>query len=209
MTDQQDIKQWFSQMVKVEMDALYGVALRLTGNSANAEDLVAETVIKAWSCIDRLEDRSKWRSWVFRILRNEFISNYRKQSIRPVETSYDEQPGGEADSITSLLMEQPDEFLNWWACPEREYINGLLGDQIRVAISQLPDVFRMTIILINVEGLSYDETAIVLGVPRGTVRSRMKRGRTLLQKALWAQALEAGITVGGNAVISKSGAEDE
>ena len=209
MTDQQDIKQWFSQMVKVEMDALYGVALRLTGNSANAEDLVAETVIKAWSCIDRLEDRSKWRSWVFRILRNEFISNYRKQSIRPVETSYDEQPGGEADSITSLLMEQPDEFLNWWACPEREYINGLLGDQIRDAISQLPDVFRMTIILINVEGLSYDETAIVLGVPRGTVRSRMKRGRTLLQKALWAQALEAGITVGGNAVISKSGAEDE
>ena len=209
MTDQQDIKQWFSQMVKVEMDALYGVALRLTGNSANAEDLVAETVIRAWSCIDRLEDRSKWRSWVFRILRNEFISNYRKQSIRPVETSYDEQPGGEADSITSLLMEQPDEFLNWWACPEREYINGLLGDQIRVAISQLPDVFRMTIILINVEGLSYDETAIVLGVPRGTVRSRMKRGRTLLQKALWAQALEAGITVGGNAVISKSGAEDE
>jgi RNA polymerase sigma-70 factor (ECF subfamily) len=209
MTDQQDIKQWFSQMVKVEMDALYGVALRLTGNSANAEDLVAETVIKAWSGIDRLEDRSKWRSWMFRILRNEFISNYRKQSIRPVETSYDEQPGGEADSITSLLMEQPDEFLNWWACPEREYINGLLGDQIRDAISQLPDVFRMTIILINVEGLSYDETAVVLGVPRGTVRSRMKRGRTLLQKALWAQALEAGITAGGNAVISESGAEDE
>jgi RNA polymerase sigma-70 factor (ECF subfamily) len=196
-------------MVKVEMDALYGVALRLTGNSANAEDLVAETVIKAWSGIDRLEDRSKWRSWMFRILRNEFISNYRKQSIRPVETSYDEQPGGEADSITSLLMEQPDEFLNWWACPEREYINGLLGDQIRDAISQLPDVFRMTIILINVEGLSYDETAVVLGVPRGTVRSRMKRGRTLLQKALWAQALEAGITAGGNAVISESGAEDE
>lgn len=146
---------------------------------------------------------------MFRILRNEFISNYRKQSIRPVETSYDEQPGGEADSITSLLMEQPDEFLNWWACPEREYINGLLGDQIRDAISQLPDVFRMTIILINVEGLSYDETAVVLGVPRGTVRSRMKRGRTLLQKALWAQALEAGITAGGNAVISESGAEDE
>lgn len=206
MTDQQDIKQWFSQMVKVEMDALYGVALRLTGNSANAEDLVAETVIKAWSCIDRLEDRSKWRPWVFRILRNEFISNYRKQSIRPVETSYDEQTGGEADSIASMLIEQPDEFLNWWACPEREYINGLLGDQIRDAISQLPDVFRMTIILINVEGLSYDETSVVLGIPPGTVRSRMKRGRTLLQKALWAQALEAGITAGGNGVISKSGA---
>ena len=206
MTDQQDIKQWFSQKVKVEMDALYGVALRLTANSANAEDLVAETVIKAWSCIDKLEDRKKWRPWVFRILRNEFISNYRKQSIRPIETSYDEQPGDEADSIASMLIEQPDEFLSWWACPEHEYINGLLGEQIRDAINQLPNVFRMTIILINVEGLSYDETSVVLGIPRGTVRSRMKRGRTLLQKALWLQALETGITAGENGIISKSGA---
>lgn len=198
MTVQEDIKQWFSLMVGENMDAMYGVALRLTGNGTNAEDLVAETVIKAWSCIDKLEDRGRWRPWIFRILRNEFISNYRKQSVRPVEMPFTEQATDDADSITELLFDQPDEFLNWWACPEREYVNGLLGEQIRDAIKQLPDVFRMTILLINVEGLSYDEASVVLGIPSGTVRSRMKRGRTLLQKALWLQASEAGLTVSEN-----------
>lgn len=198
MTVQEDIKQWFSLMVGENMDAMYGVALRLTGNGTNAEDLVAETVIKAWSCIDKLEDRGRWRPWIFRILRNEFISNYRKQSVRPVEMPFTEQATDDADSITELLFNQPDEFLNWWACPEREYVNGLLGEQIRDAIKQLPDVFRMTILLINVEGLSYDEASVVLGIPSGTVRSRMKRGRTLLQKALWLQASEAGLTVSEN-----------
>lgn len=206
MSTPKDIKQWFSRMVSDNMDAMYGVALRLTGNSANAEDLVAETVIKAWSSIDRLEDQGRWRPWVFRILRNEFISNYRKQSIRPVETPYDEQSVDDSESITTILMQQPDEFLNWWACPEREYINGLLGDQIRNAINQLPDVFRMTILLINVDGLSYDEASVVMGIPRGTVRSRMKRGRTLLQKALWLQAKEAGIAAGDINLKITSGA---
>ena len=80
MACQENTKIWFSRMVKYDTDALYGVALRLTGDRTSAEDLVAETVIKAWSCIDHLEDRGRWRPWVFRILRNGFISNYRKQS---------------------------------------------------------------------------------------------------------------------------------
>jgi len=193
MTESDDTRQWFSQMVMDNMDAMYGVALRLTCNPPNAEDLVAETVAKAWSCIDVLKDRSRWRPWIFRILRNEFISNYRKKSIRPVEFPFEETGADMADSIATLLENQPDEFLNWWACPEREYVNALLGHQIRDAINRLPEVFRMTILLINVEGLSYDEAAVVLGVPHGTVRSRMKRGRTLLQKTLWVQAQEEGI----------------
>ncbi len=90
--------------------------------------------------------------------------------------------------------EQPDEFLKWWALPEKALINKLLGEQIMAAIDELPDAFRVTILLVNVEGLGYDEAAEVLGVPAGTVRSRMKRGRTLLQKALWQQAREAGLT---------------
>ena len=104
--------------------------------------------------------------------------------------SFEENGTGDAGSIASMLLDQPAEFLNWWADPEHEYINSLLGQQIHAAIDQLPEIFRMTILLINVEGLSYDETAVVLGIPRGTVRSRMKRGRTMLQKALWMQARE-------------------
>lgn len=206
MTGQEDIKQWFSRMVGENMDAMYGVALHLTGNSASAEDLVSETVIKAWSSIDRLEDRRRWRPWVFRILRNEFISNYRKQSIRPSEVSWSEEADdGEDFGVSSMLLEQPEEFLNWWASPEQELINGLLGEQIREAIDQLPEAFRMTILLVNVDGLSYDEASVVLGVPFGTIRSRMKRGRTMLQKALWTAALEAGLSVAKERKVSGTG----
>ena len=131
MTEQDDIKQWFSRMVGENMDAMYGVALHLTGNSASAEDLVAETVIKAWSCIESLEDKRRWRPWAFRILRNEFISNYRKQSIRPVEVSWSEEPeDGEDFGVSSMLMERLTSLramgikvwpssVNWMWRPER------------------------------------------------------------------------------------------
>jgi len=207
VTGQEDIKQWFSRMVEANMDAMYGVALDLTGNRASAEDLVSETVIKSWSAIGGLEDRRRWRPWVFRILRNEFISNYRKQSIRPLEVSWSEEPDdGEDFGVSAMLMDQPEEFLNWWASPEQELINGLLGEQIREAIDQLPEAFRMTILLVNVDGLSYDEASVVLGVPFGTIRSRMKRGRTMLQKALWTAAREAGLSVASGRVVSGTGA---
>ena len=81
----------------------------------------------------------------------------------------------------------------WWSTPEQEYFSGLLGEQIMAAIATLPEAFRTTILLVNVEGLTYDEAAEALGVPRGTIRSRMKRGRTMLQKSLWLQARDAGL----------------
>ena len=199
MTEKDDINAYFSREIEENMDALYGVALRLTSRGADAEDLVADAVIRAWSAIDSLEDRSRFRPWIFRILRNCYISDYRKKSIRPTESSYREEYDDDGvDGIAALLTEQTDEFLDWWAEPEREFFNDLLGEAIMAAIEQLPSAFRITVLLINVEGLTYDETALVLGVPSGTIRSRMKRGRTLLQKALWEQALEAGIATGDN-----------
>jgi RNA polymerase sigma-70 factor (ECF subfamily) len=195
MTEPDEIKAYFSLRIEENIDALYGVASRLAGPGADAEDLVAEAVVKAWSAIRTLEDRSRFRPWMFRILRNCYISDYRKKSVRPIESVYQEHQE-EDGAIASLLSEQSDEFLNWWAEPEREFFNDLLGEAIMLAIDDLPDAFRTTVLLINVEGLTYDEAAEVLGVPCGTVRSRMKRGRTLLQKALWEQAREAGIAAG-------------
>ena len=194
MTEPEDTKAWFSQSVEENLDALFGVACRLTGNRADAEDLVADTVIKAWSAIDSLGDRERFRPWLFRILRNGFISDCRKKSVRPAETPWpdpaaDDQP----DDISSWLMEQPEAFLNWWANPEQELVNRILGEQLMAAIGDLPEAFRMTVLLVNVDGLTYDEAAEVLGVPAGTVRSRMKRGRTLLQKALWQLARDEGL----------------
>jgi len=132
---------------------------------------------------------------MFRILRNCFISEHRRKSVRPVETSWPDDSGD--GDIASYLIEQSDDFQNWWAEPEAEFINQLLGAQIKAAIEGLPEVFRTTVYLVNVEGLSYDEAATTLGVPTGTVRSRMKRGRTMLQKALFQQAEDAGLTAAG------------
>ena len=176
------------------MESLYGLALRLTKNNADAEDLVAESVTKAWAAFPTLQERDRFRPWVLRILHNCFISNFRKKSVRPAEAAYDEcADNNDDDSVVSLLLKQTDEYLHWWANPELELTNRLLGEDIIAAIESLPEVFRVTVILINVEGLSYDEAAEVIGVPPGTVRSRMKRGRALLKKALWEQAKNAGL----------------
>jgi RNA polymerase sigma-70 factor (ECF subfamily) len=181
-----DTKAFFGAGVEENIDALYSVALRLTRRDADAEDLVAEAVTKAWTSIDSLDDRERFRPWLFRILHNTFISDYRKQSVRPQEASYN---AGECDDddLVTLLNEQSDDFLVWWSNPEREFFNDLLGEQLLDALDQLPEAFRTVVILVNVEGFTYDETADVLGIAPGTVRSRMKRGRTLLQKALWQQ----------------------
>lgn len=194
MPEDEDLKTWFSQQIKENMDSLYSVGLRLTHNNTEAEDLVADTVTRAWTSIQSLDNRKRLRPWLFRIMHNHFISDYRKKSIRPTENSYDEITDGESiDEIALLLIEQPDEFLDWWANPESEFSNKLLGEDIMKAIDSLPEVFRVTILLVNVEGLSYDEAATALDVPPGTIRSRMKRGRTLLQKILWAHASDAGL----------------
>ena len=189
-----DLKAFFSNGVEQNIDALYSVALRLTRKNADAEDLVAESVAKAWSAMGTLSDRGRFRPWLFRILHNTFVSDYRKKSIRPVEASFDDGDNSDED-LASLLNEQSDDFLVWWSNPERAYFNELLGEQLLAAIDHLPDAFRSVVILVNVEGFTYDETADVLGIAPGTVRSRMKRGRTLLQKALWDQrpAAEKGI----------------
>jgi len=190
MADNRHNKDYFSDRIEEHMHALYGVALRLTGRGADAEDLVAESVVRAWAAIDTLDDREKFRPWIFRILRNCYISEYRKKSIRPIESPLNDD---DDHALASLLNDQPDEFLIWWANPERQFFNDVLGDTIMAAIQNLPDAFQLVIMLINVEGLTYDEAAEALGVPPGTVRSRMKRGRTLLQKSLWQQARDAGI----------------
>jgi RNA polymerase sigma-70 factor (ECF subfamily) len=194
MIERKADKRDFTLAIREHTDALYGLAMRLARNEADAEDLVAETVTKAWLAIDTVDDPDRLRPWLFRILRNHFISEYRKKSVRPRLVSIDDQDEdtGEGD-VASLLNRQPDEFLQWWADPETEVANRLLGQQIMAAIEELPECFREAILLVNVEGFRYDEAAEVLGVPKGTIRSRMKRGRTLLQKALWIQGRDAGL----------------
>lgn len=194
MTKNNKLKQQFSRNIEELTGPLYRLAYRLTFNNADAEDLVSEAVTKAWISYGSLENKERFRPWIFRILHNCFVDNYRKKSVRPVEEAYDEHyTDRDDDEVLTILFNQTDDFLNWWANPEKEVANRLLGEQIMGAIDSLPEVFRLTVILINIDGLSYDEAAEVLDVPPGTIRSRMRRGRTLLQKALWVQAEESGL----------------
>lgn len=199
-----DKKAFFSRHINDNMGALFSVAMRLTRNSADAEDLVAETAAKAWAAIGSLAEEGSFRPWIFRILHNCYISDYRKRRARPNESSFDEAPVAEDGDVAALLIKQPDEFLNWWANPEREMMNKVLGKSLNDAIESLPQAFRVVVVLINVDGLSYDEAAEVLGVSPGTIRSRMNRGRTLLQKALWQFAQEAGLVADSSMMESKS-----
>ncbi|MES9922724.1 MAG: sigma factor-like helix-turn-helix DNA-binding protein [Candidatus Thiodiazotropha endolucinida] len=110
--------------------------------------------------------------------------------MRPDTSSYDALSDGCSDGeIAALLIEQPDDFLSWWANPEEAFVNSLLGEEI----VRVLEAFRETVILVNLEGLAYDEAAEALGVSPGTIRSRMNRGRTLLQKQLWLHAIDAGL----------------
>jgi RNA polymerase sigma-70 factor (ECF subfamily) len=186
-----DIRAFFCADIERLTGRLYGTALRLTRNPADAEDLVAETVAKAWAGFTQLADRSCFEKWIFRILANTFVSDRRRTREEPVATFADED--GDQFSLFDRLH-QP--FLLWWSNPEQDLINKLLRDDLERALAALPDGYQTVVVLVEMYGYSYAEVAEILNVPIGTVRSRLSRARSLLQRALWEQAQAAGLLAG-------------
>lgn len=182
---------WFADRVDGLLPELYGRAVRLCRHRANAEDLVAEAVAKAWEALPRLEDRSAFRGWIFRILNNAFVSSCRSARSKAEHESL--ETTGEDFSLFERLHAP---ILLWWGSPETDFLNRLLREDLERAIDGLPDAFREVVVLVDVQGLAYREVASLLDVPIGTVRSRLSRGRSLLQEALWEHGLEAGLTDG-------------
>jgi len=166
------------EMVTI-LDRLYGAALRLAKNPADAEDLVAESVAKAWASLDSLEDPERFQGWIFRILTNIFIGECRKRGT----VSLDKPAREEEDFSLFERLHQP--MLLWWGNPEQEFLNKLLREDLRSALEGLPEVFRVVVVLSELEGFSYQQIADMLEIPIGTVRSRLARGRSLLQQAVW------------------------
>jgi RNA polymerase sigma-70 factor (ECF subfamily) len=134
-----------------------------------------------------LRERDRFAGWITRILTNLFLSRRRSEASRPQETCLDE----ETEFSLFDRLHQP--FLLWWGTPEQDFLDRLLREDLIRAIEALPDHFRIVVVLADVEGLSYGEIADSLEVPVGTVRSRLARGRALLQKALWDHACDAGL----------------
>jgi RNA polymerase sigma-70 factor, ECF subfamily len=179
---------WFGERVEPLLPELYGAAVRLCRNGADAEDLVAEAVAKAWEALPSLKDRDAFRGWAFRILNNTFVSNCRAARAKVEHHSWN--PGDESFSLFERLH-QP--ILLWWGNPEMDFLNRLLREDLEQAIADLPGPFREAVVMVDIQGLAYREVADVLDVPVGTVRSRLARGRSLLQEALWDHALAKGL----------------
>lgn len=186
-------RQYFEQAIAAELDGLYGAALRLTRNRADAEDVVAEAVTKAWAGFAALQDRQCFRAWIYRILTNTYYSNCRKHTEASLEALAE---GSDDEAPFSLFENLHQPFLLWWGNPEQEFLNKVLREHLAQALDAIPDSFRVVVMLAELEGFSYPEIAQILDVPVGTVRSRLSRGRSLLQKQLWQYAHEAGLVQG-------------
>lgn len=166
------------------MDVLYNFALRTTGNEDDAQDLLQETYLKAYRFWDKYEKGTNIRAWLFRIMKNSYINRYRKETKEPDKVDYDE-----IENFYNTIRAEstdPNDL-------QQKLFGHLLGDEVTKALESLPDDFRTVVILCDIEGLTYEEIAEFVECPIGTVRSRLHRGRKLLQAKLYEYAKKQGV----------------
>jgi RNA polymerase sigma-70 factor (ECF subfamily) len=175
------------------MDALYGVACRLTRNPTEAEDLVQDALVKAMRARDQFQPGTNLKAWLFRILTNTFINKYRRGGLeRSVLDGPDADPLADGWVSASTMRQLRD--------PEQIALLPIVEGEVRKALDALPPEFRLAVVLCDVEEFSYEEIADIMGCPIGTVMSRLHRGRKLLQKSLYSHALAMGIVKGEEVV---------
>lgn len=183
-------KQRFQEDALPLLDSLYAGALRMTRNPADAEDLVQDTMLRAYRAFERFEPGTNLKAWLFRIMTNAYINTYRKKQREPQKVSQDEVEDFD------LYRELKDHDPQLSQTPETIVLDSLVDSDITDAIDALPEQFRLAVILSDVEDFSYAEMAEIMDVPLGTVMSRLHRGRKALQKRLWELARERGIVKG-------------
>ena len=176
----------FEKAAMPYVDSLYNTAYRMTRSAEDAEDLVQETFFKAYKYYDKFEEGTNLKAWLFKILKNTFINNYRKKKLEPRSVDFAEIE----DSFERIVRRDTSESAG---DPETEFFNGVLDDDVRKALESLPYDYRMVVILADLEDFSYKEIADILDVPVGTVMSRLFRGRRILQKQLAEYAVASGV----------------
>lgn len=188
-------KQEFEDVALPHMDALFNLAMNLTRNRKDAEDLVQEAYLRAFRFFDSYRAGTQIKAWLFRILRNAFINRYRAAKIRPDEVDFAKIEEGYEKAVDERYLGSRRE-----RSPEQAVLDGVLDEQVQQAIDRLPEEYRTVVILALVEDLSYKEISTALSIPLGTVMSRLHRGRKALQADLLEYAGRKGIIRGRDAV---------
>lgn len=184
------------------LDSLYNTAYRMTGGAQDAEDLVQETFYKAFKYYDKFEEGTNLKAWLFKILKNTFINNYRKKKLEPRSVEFAEIE----ESFEKIVRHDPgNELLD----PEAEYLRGVMDGGVKRALDSLPHDYRMVVVLADLEDFSYKEIAQILDCPVGTVMSRLYRGRKMLEKALLKYARNHGYLRGGSRPLRSRLKEEE
>ncbi|WP_442855040.1 sigma-70 family RNA polymerase sigma factor [Curtobacterium sp. Leaf261] len=185
--DAAELRRLFEAQALPFMDQLYGAAMRMTRNPADASDLVQETFVKAFAAFRQFRQGTNLKAWLYRILTNTFINTYRKNQRNPYQGTIDEledwQLGG-AESVTQSVSSRS---------AEADAIDHLPSSAVKDALQAIPEDFRMAVYFADVEGFSYQEIADIMKTPVGTVMSRLHRGRRLLRGLLADHARETGV----------------
>lgn len=176
------------------IDSLYNFAFRLTLDEDDANDLVQETYLKAYRFFEYFEQGTNAKAWLFRILKNSFINDFRKKSKQPAKVDYSEIEG----YYNSEDVESDSDAGGTSSDMRQQAVRDLIGDEVASALNSLPVDFRTVIILCDLEGFTYEEMAKVLDIPIGTVRSRLHRARNFLKEKLekYAQSMGYGSEAG-------------
>jgi len=165
----------FEEEFLPQIDALYTFAYHLSYNEEDASDLVQDTYLKAYRFIDNYEQGTNTKAWLFKILKNAFINQYRKKAKQPTQVDYEE---------VSNFHDEEDTAYSSYLDLREDMFMGMMGDEVTTAINTLPVDFRVVILLCDIEGFTYEEISKIIDIPIGTVRSRLHRARNMLKEKL-------------------------